>query len=77
MILRENDNIACIILHKVLTQYQCTHYRAQFGEDVMGIEQRKKENRSLYGFEMTMAEFLDVSALFKSLIPTSVKTLRS
>ena len=35
--------------------------RSHFGEEVMGVEQGKKENRSEYGFYLTMKEFLDVS----------------
>ena len=34
--------------------------RSHFGEEVMGVEQGKKENRSEYGFYLTMKEFLDV-----------------
>ena len=34
--------------------------RSHFGEEVMGVEQGKKENRSEYGFYQTMKEFLDV-----------------
>ena len=36
-------------------------HRSRFGTEQMGVEQGKKENRSEYGFEMTMREFLDVS----------------
>ena len=42
---------------------KCHEYifvRSHFGEEVMGVEQGKKENRSEYGFYLTMKEFLDV-----------------
>ena len=35
-------------------------FRSHFGEEVTGVEQGKKENRSEYGFYLTMKEFLDV-----------------
>ena len=35
-------------------------HRSHFGEEVVGVEQGKKENRSEYGFYLTMKEFLDV-----------------
>ena len=35
-------------------------FRSHFGEEVMGVEQGKKENRSEFGFYLTMKEFLDV-----------------
>ena len=34
--------------------------RSHFSEEVMGVEQGKKENRLEYGFYLTMKEFLDV-----------------
>ena len=33
----------------------------KFGEEIMSIENGKKENRSEFGFEMPMKEFLVVS----------------
>ena len=40
--------------------------RSHFGEEVVGIEQGKKENRSEYGFYLTMKEFLDVRVGYSS-----------
>ena len=36
-------------------------YRRHFGDSTVGVEVKKKENRSLYGMEINMEEFLDVS----------------
>ncbi len=53
---------ACIIIiiaFKTLYFFYRTHY----GDNTIDIEMKKKENRSIYGKELTMKEFLDVSLL--------------
>ena len=37
-------------------------FRSRFGDEMMSVEQGKKENRSEDGFFMAMKEFLDVSS---------------
>ena len=51
--------------HTPHTHTHTTHThtcRAQFGEEMMNVEQGKKENRSEMAFNIAMAEFLDVSS---------------
>ena len=57
--------IHCQYIHNNMRIILCCYehfclFRSHFGEEVMGVEQGKKENRSEYGFYLTMKEFLDV-----------------
>ena len=51
----------CCLLFVVVVSLR--YLRERFGEDEVGVEHKKKENRSETGFITTMADYLEVSVI--------------
>ena len=52
-----------VVVVVVVVVVSLRYLRERFGEDEVGVEHKKKENRSETGFITTMADYLEVSVI--------------